>query len=264
MLSPSGVPRLVRMTFDEYIEELRQDTNVSAHIELDRDKEVQYMRDSQFRFKRIAAAIPASPTPLRILDIGTTPFTLFLKQSRPQDDVWTLDRTELLAERCRQAGVELRACNLDDARLPFADEMFDVIVFTEVLEHVFAPPSEVLREVHRVLRPNGVLIMGVPNIARLSQRVKMLLGRSPLEPADHQLNRDWVHGHGHIHEYTRGEIMRLCLAVGFRELRSEMLSASPCDMLQGRRRFALGQFGYDLVTYFVPGWRSYIHLKCRR
>jgi len=46
-------------------------------------------------------------------------------------------------------------------RLCFADATFDVVVFTQVMEHV-SEPSLVLAELRRVLRPGGMLILVAP------------------------------------------------------------------------------------------------------
>ncbi len=45
--------------------------------------------------------------------------------------------------------------------LPFADASFDVVVCTQVLEHV-PEPAETLRELRRVLRPGGKLLLTAP------------------------------------------------------------------------------------------------------
>jgi len=50
----------------------------------------------------------------------------------------------------------------DAAALPFGDGAVDAVVMLDVLEHV-AEPSAVLAEVHRVLRPGGVLVLSVPH-----------------------------------------------------------------------------------------------------
>lgn len=65
-----------------------------------------------------------------------------------------------------------------DARLPFENGSFDLVICTQVLEHMLWPQN-LLREMARVLRPNGSLIASVPNIASLSYRAAWLLGRIP-------------------------------------------------------------------------------------
>jgi SAM-dependent methyltransferase len=47
-------------------------------------------------------------------------------------------------------------------RLPFGDDEFDVIVCFEAIEHL-AEPGRALDEMHRVLRPEGLLLISSPN-----------------------------------------------------------------------------------------------------
>lgn len=49
----------------------------------------------------------------------------------------------------------------DASCLPFADASFEKIVCSEVLEHIENYPA-VLREIHRVLKPNGIFAVSVP------------------------------------------------------------------------------------------------------
>jgi SAM-dependent methyltransferase len=49
----------------------------------------------------------------------------------------------------------------DATRLPFADNSFDKIICSEVLEHI-EHYQDVLREIKRVLKPEGVLAVSVP------------------------------------------------------------------------------------------------------
>jgi SAM-dependent methyltransferase len=48
-----------------------------------------------------------------------------------------------------------------NGKLPFADQSFDTILLTDVLEHI-AEPQLLMREISRLLRYDGKLIMGVP------------------------------------------------------------------------------------------------------
>lgn len=49
----------------------------------------------------------------------------------------------------------------DGARLPFGDSTFDSVVCSEVLEHIF-DPERFMREIGRVLRPGGTVLLTVP------------------------------------------------------------------------------------------------------
>jgi 2-polyprenyl-3-methyl-5-hydroxy-6-metoxy-1,4-benzoquinol methylase len=52
----------------------------------------------------------------------------------------------------------------------FPDEYFDVVTFWHVLEHLHEPLGD-MRETHRILRPDGLLIVEVPNIASWQARL---------------------------------------------------------------------------------------------
>lgn len=57
-------------------------------------------------------------------------------------------------------GVDV-VCDIENNSLPFDDELFEKIVCNDVLEHVDI--TKVLKEIHRVLRPGGVLEIRVPH-----------------------------------------------------------------------------------------------------
>jgi SAM-dependent methyltransferase len=53
----------------------------------------------------------------------------------------------------------------DGHALPFPDASFDAVLCTEVIEHI-PDPTEIIREMHRVLKPGGRLIATIPWSAR--------------------------------------------------------------------------------------------------
>jgi SAM-dependent methyltransferase len=68
----------------------------------------------------------------------------------------------LLAARRRLPDVDLRAAPGD--AIPFPDESFDCVTCIEVLEHIPAERRGAsLREMHRVLRPGGCLVLRTPH-----------------------------------------------------------------------------------------------------
>ena len=56
----------------------------------------------------------------------------------------------------------IRLARADCDNLPFDDAVFDLVISKSVLEHL-RHPTEVFREVHRVLRPGGHLVFLTPN-----------------------------------------------------------------------------------------------------
>jgi SAM-dependent methyltransferase len=85
--------------------------------------------------------------------------------------------------------------------LPFPDATYDYVFCIEVLEHV-AHPLHTLSEIHRVLRPAGVLVLSVPNPYHVKELVWNVL-RIP----DRQ---------GHLYSWTRQTMTRLGATAGFR------------------------------------------------
>lgn len=70
-------------------------------------------------------------------------------------------------------GVEIHRGDLNK-ELPFGDRSFDYLTCLEGLEHI-ENPQQAIREFARLLRPGGQLIVSVPNILNIEERLKWLL-----------------------------------------------------------------------------------------
>jgi 2-polyprenyl-3-methyl-5-hydroxy-6-metoxy-1,4-benzoquinol methylase len=98
-------------------------------------------------------------------------------------------------------------------QLPFADECFDVAYAIEVIEHL-KNPYDFIREMFRVVRPGGKVIITTPNILNLTSRISYLLTGfyslfRPLSFDLHDARRQW----GHImplSAYYLDHAMRTC------------------------------------------------------
>ncbi len=65
-------------------------------------------------------------------------------------------------------GTEMVDMIYDGKKIPFPDGEFDYVFSTEVMEHV-PEPKDFLKEIHRVLKPGGVLILTVPFMVPLHE-----------------------------------------------------------------------------------------------
>ena len=86
-----------------------------------------------------------------------------------------VDRNALI-EFEKRLNLKSHWVDVDSEDLPFDDEMFDVVVFSEVMEHLRFP-RKALSEISRVLMKHGRLIGSVPNAFRLRNRWKFLCGK---------------------------------------------------------------------------------------
>lgn len=124
---------------------------------------------------------------------------------------------------------------------PLRDETFDVVLCNHVIEHI-QDDAAALRELARILRPDGLLILGVPNEGCAMARLR----NGVLQPA---IGRST----DHVQFYTADTLEERTRAAGFRtvNLRRESFFA-PHMRLNGLRDFALGRALFDAIGAILP------------
>ena len=100
--------------------------------------------------------------------------------------------------------------NIENEGFPFASEEFEVVLFCEIIEHLLVDPVAVIKEIKRVLKPNGVLILTTPNVSRLENVSKAISGSNIYDPYS---------GYGpygrHNREYNKHDLYLLLSYLGF-------------------------------------------------
>lgn len=182
------------------------------------------------------------PRTAAVLDIGCYPPVMLDWLRRRFNDV-----SGLCSRHERMLDAKIRQANLDTDRLPFLDNSFDLVLFSEVLEHLLGHPRLVLAECARVLRPGGKLLITTPNAVALKRRLTVLTGK-PTGPALAQLpdlkkQPDAVY-HIHHKEYTQAELRELFQAETLLSLeRVELVSF----YTPGRRRVREQPIGVQIL-----------------
>lgn len=117
-------------------------------------------------------------------------------------------------EVARRLGVPVHAGAFSDLQLP--DGGFDCIYLDQVLEHL-KNPADYLRRLRRLLKPDGVVYIGVPNLASFSARLKTLQGRLGLKRGSRGRHYDTDH---HLMHFRPRPLQRILE----REFRFEVLA----------------------------------------
>src|SRR5215813_4900675 len=111
-----------------------------------------------------------------------------------------------------QVVFEYQAFNIETDAFPYPDESFDVVIFSELIEHLGVNPVRALAEIHRVLRPNGVVVVTTPNALSLERFATFLRAGSQMVDRYSPL---FGYGARHNREYHPGELHELLEGTGF-------------------------------------------------
>jgi 2-polyprenyl-3-methyl-5-hydroxy-6-metoxy-1,4-benzoquinol methylase len=159
----------------------------------------------------------------RVLDIGIIPGHLAMALKDLGCNVSGVTDGRLIEQMSDRWGAEQIAVSravVDREPLPFPDDSFDGVLFTEVLEHLLYDPRKLVDEIHRVLRPHGELIVSTPNVLRIENRIKIILGQNIYPPHEYFYFSDLYRRHNR--EYTMRELLDLFQS-RFRKKRSRYI-----------------------------------------
>ncbi len=117
----------------------------------------------------------------RLLDVGTGDGRFLQTCQKLGYETIGTEVSEAGASYARTRGFDVRMGQITDIELP--PESFDAVTIWHVLEHV-PDPGGVLRKVHSLLRPNGILAVAVPNEENffVRRRFGIASKTSPFDP----------------------------------------------------------------------------------
>src|SRR6267142_4808335 len=84
--------------------------------------------------------------------------------------------------RFEKANVRFFISNLNRSS-PFADipdEQFRAVIMGEVIEHIFNHPLGLMKEIARIMKGGGALLLTTPNPSTVMNAMRLLLGRTLL------------------------------------------------------------------------------------
>ena len=181
-----------------------QDDNTAG-----RDLELKFESNREKVLSRVADYIQRKRQHGTILDVGCAT-GLFLARflQDPGWNAWGLELTSKAADKAAERGIRIFRGSIQEAH--FAENSFDFVSVLDVF-YYFPEPHRELAEFHRVLTPDGLLVLELPlagsRIWRTSRTLGRLLSGS---------RRPLLQSSDHLFYFTPKSIVSLLARCGFR------------------------------------------------
>ncbi len=120
------------------------------------------------------------------------------RQINPAALVQAVESYPANVRRLTAQGIPVFPIDIEHDRIPIEDGRVDLVIVNQVLEHI-KEIYWVFHEISRVLPVGGSLIVGVPNLASLHNRILLALG---IQPTSIRTNS------AHVRGFTRGAILQ--------------------------------------------------------
>ena len=209
------------------------------------------------------------PTGGRLLDIGCGALdkTVVFQRSGYQcfgcddfQDPWHRreENLEPVLSFAREVGVEV-CVQGEDHTIPWDEASFDIVTITNVIEHLNESPRELLNFAGRYLKPEGLLVVCMPNSVNLRKRLAVLRGRSNYTPVRgfYEYVGPW---RGHVREFTFGETCQIVEWSGFDIVHKSTFHG----LLRRRLSNPLLRLIFKAVCMPFPGYRDSLLVAARK
>ncbi|GAA0419340.1 hypothetical protein Acor_29060 [Acrocarpospora corrugata] len=166
--------------------------------------------------------VATATEPLTILDVGCGDggITRMAVDAAPGHRVIGMDWAAAPLRTASGKGLTVVRGGAAHPGLPVASGRVDVVIFSEVIEHLVDPDAAIV-ELRRVLRPGGHLLLSTPNLAAWFNRGMLLLGMQPVfseVSMVHVFGRPGSSVAGHLRLFTLPALREFLLAYGFTDL----------------------------------------------
>ncbi|MCP4255721.1 MAG: class I SAM-dependent methyltransferase [Candidatus Scalindua sp.] len=144
------------------------------------------------RKNRLRFCFPSNLKNKRIINIGSGP-GVDIEFLANENEVHAVDISEVALRYAKTKRMIVHNIDLNKSSLPFDDNYFDVVIATDILEHLF-DPKKLLFEIRRLLKVDGFAILSVPNHFYWKRRLSILFGKGGVVLPFHNSNEyDYFH-----------------------------------------------------------------------
>jgi SAM-dependent methyltransferase len=196
-----------------------------------------------------------------VADLGTFPGSLLrlLRHFLPPERCWLIgiglmtshDFRRAMAEVC---DAEILTVNLDPRNDQLRDKAYPTCIPLDNGSVELVSPSHLFAEASRICVPGGYLVVTTPNVTRIGNVFKLLIGRSNFDrliPPEYKNPEDeW---RPHFREYTMGEVDEFFQQAGFQVVERHWTIAEDTHYnvkTAARRLIDLAKLPFYMVPHF--------------
>jgi len=176
-----------------------------------------------------------------LLDVGCGP-GVFLEEARERGwHVCGVEFNSWCVQHLREMSIEVIDVPIEQAKLP--DDFYQCVTLWTVLEHI-VDPENLLKDIHRILAPGGVILILVPNIDSLANRIL------------HERSTTFA-GEAHVNLFNAATLARLFAKVEFELIECETV-LTQLGAINNYLNYEDPQFGEGgpVLDFLTP---EYIH-----
>ena len=189
------------------------------------------------------------PLALRLLGVAVRGNDKFIFFPRETGKAYGFSPDELVQLKRVWASHDL-VIDSFDALSETHSAQYDVVISIATLEHQ-AYPKQFLESVACFAKEGGYIYIAVPNLAKLANRFRFLLGRPPMQNIEEfYLNAE--HFNGHWREYTLQELVRMATLSNLTVVEAKSIQTEPAKFNIWRPRKWLRSIA-RAVSHVVPG-----------
>jgi methionine biosynthesis protein MetW len=164
------------------------------------------------RMDRLKFLFDPVPSGIKVLDIGCGPGSDVDFLLKAGNEVHGIDIADEALSHAQARGIVPHKIDLSQSsHLPFPNSSFDLIIATDILEHLFLP-EQVLEECARLLKQSSMLIASVPNHFFWRMRFRIMRGGDMILPF-HKQSKQW--DYFHIRFFNSRGFEELLAVMGF-------------------------------------------------
>ncbi|BCU67961.1 hypothetical protein HS7_13980 [Sulfolobales archaeon HS-7] len=171
---------------------------------------------------------------------------------------YCVEVASLTETKIRERGLFPIILDVNANKIPLDDSSIDVIIFEEVVEHLYNSDL-VIGEIKRLLKREGILILSTPNLASWINRLTLLLG---YQPFSHDISflggfgrlRNKTQTNGHIKSFTLRAMIEYLKFFNFEILEIKGIEADGVSGLLSK---------IDLFFSKFPNYASHMFIVAR-